>query len=32
MPVVALPTALQEIEVLSGCAADYDGWLTEVPA
>jgi transposase len=32
VPAVALPTALREIEVLSGCAADYDGWLTEVPA
>jgi hypothetical protein len=32
VPPVALPAPLREIEVLSGCAADYDGWLTEVPA
>jgi hypothetical protein len=27
---VALPPLLRDIEVLSGCAADYDGWLGEV--
>ncbi len=26
----ALPTRLRDIEVISGCAADYDGWLGEV--
>ena len=29
---VDVPAALRDIEVPSGCAADYDGWLTEVPA
>jgi transposase len=29
---VAVPTALQGVDVASGCAADYDGWLTAVPA
>jgi hypothetical protein len=29
---VAVPAALHGVEVASGCAADYDGWLTEVPA
>lgn len=24
-----VPAALREVEVLSGCAADYDGWLAE---
>jgi hypothetical protein len=28
----AVPTALRDIEVGSGCAADYDGWLGEVRA
>jgi transposase len=27
-----VPLALRDIDVSSGCAADYDGWLTEVPA
>ena len=26
----AVPSVLRDIEVLSGCAADYDGWLREV--
>jgi hypothetical protein len=26
----AVPPLLREIEVISGCAADYDGWLGEV--
>jgi hypothetical protein len=30
--VVAVPSALREIDVPSGCAADYDGWLGAVPA
>jgi len=29
---VAVPAALRDVEIASGCAADYDGWLTEVPA
>jgi transposase len=29
---VDLPAALRDLEVPSGCAADYDGWLTAVPA
>lgn len=29
---VVVPAALRDLEVSSGCAADYDGWLTEVPA
>ena len=28
----AVPPALRDIDVRSGCAADYDGWLTEVTA
>jgi transposase len=32
VPPVTLPGPLREIEVVSGCAADYDAWLTEVPA
>jgi hypothetical protein len=28
----AVPAALRDIDVASGCAADYDGWLTAVPA
>ena len=28
----AVPVALRDIEVGSGCAADYDGWLVEVGA
>ena len=30
-PIVDVPAALRDIEVPSGCAADYDGWLAEVP-
>jgi hypothetical protein len=30
--VVDVPAALRDIDVSSGCAADYDGWLAEVPA
>jgi hypothetical protein len=26
----AVPPRLRDIEVISGCAADYDGWLAEV--
>jgi transposase len=29
---VDLPTALREVNIASGCAADYDGWLTGAPA
>jgi transposase len=29
---VAVPPALRDIDVASGCAADYDGWLGEVTA
>ena len=29
---VDVPTPLRHVEVGSGCAADYDTWLTEVPA
>lgn len=29
---VAVPAALQDVEIASGCAADYDGWLTGVSA
>jgi hypothetical protein len=28
----ALPASLRGIDVVSGCAADYDGWLVEVGA
>jgi transposase len=31
-PRVDVPAALRDLEVPSGCAADYDAWLTEVPA
>ena len=31
-PHVDVPAALRDLEVSSGCAADYDTWLTEVPA
>jgi len=27
-----VPASLRDIEVSSGCAADYDGWLVEVGA
>jgi transposase len=30
--VVDVPSALRDIDVPSGCAAAYDGWLAEVPA
>jgi hypothetical protein len=30
--IVAVPPALRDIDVPSGCAADYDGWLAEVTA
>ena len=29
---VDVPAPLRDVEVPSGCAADYDAWLTEVPA
>jgi hypothetical protein len=29
---VEVPASLREVDVTSGCAADYDAWLTEVPA
>jgi transposase len=29
---VDVPPALRDLDVPSGCAADYDGWLTAVPA
>jgi transposase len=32
LPPPTVPTALAAIEVPSGCAADYDTWLREVPA
>lgn len=32
VPPPTVPTALAAIEVPSGCAADYDTWLREVPA
>jgi hypothetical protein len=28
----AVPAALRAVDVASGCAADYDAWLSEVPA
>lgn len=31
-PTMAVPTPLRDIEVGSGCAADYDSWLAAVPA
>jgi hypothetical protein len=31
-PAITVPTALRDIEVGSGCAADYDAWLTAVQA
>jgi hypothetical protein len=30
--VVDVPPALRDIDVPSGCAADYDSWLAKVPA
>lgn len=29
---VEVPTPLRDLDIPSGCAADYDTWLTEVPA
>jgi hypothetical protein len=29
---VDVPTPLRDLDIASGCAADYDTWLTEVPA
>ena len=29
---VEVPLGLRDIDVARGCAADYDGWLSEVPA
>jgi transposase len=29
---VDVPTALRDLDIASGCAADYDGWLTGAPA
>jgi transposase len=29
---VEVPTPLRDLDIASGCAADYDTWLTEVPA
>jgi hypothetical protein len=29
---IEVPASLRDLEVPSGCAADYDAWLTEVPA
>jgi transposase len=29
---IEVPAPLRDLEVASGCAADYDGWLTGVPA
>lgn len=31
-PRVDVPASLRDLDVPSGCAADYDTWLTEVPA
>jgi transposase len=31
-PALDVPAALRDLDVPSGCAADYDGWLTAVPA
>jgi hypothetical protein len=31
-PRVEVPAPLRDLDVPSGCAADYDAWLTEVPA
>lgn len=31
-PQVDVPASLREVDVPSGCAADYDAWLAEVPA
>jgi transposase len=29
---IAIPASLRDLDVASGCAADYDAWLTEVQA
>ena len=29
---VDVPPALRDLDIASGCAADYDTWLTEMPA
>ncbi len=29
---IEVPAPLRDVDVASGCAADYDGWLTGVPA
>ncbi len=31
-PPVEVPAALRDVDIASGCAADYDGWLTAVSA
>lgn len=31
-PRVEVPTSLREVEIATGCAADYDGWLTGASA
>lgn len=31
-PRLDVPAALRAVEIASGCAADYDGWLREVSA
>jgi transposase len=31
-PAVEVPAPLRDLEIASGCAADYDGWLTDVSA
>jgi hypothetical protein len=31
-PALDVPAALRDLDVPSGCAADYDGWLMGVPA
>ena len=31
-PAVEVPAPLRDLEIASGCAADYDGWLTGVSA
>ena len=31
-PRLEVPASLRDVEVRSGCAAEYDAWLTEVPA
>jgi hypothetical protein len=28
----SVPASLRDIDIVSGCAADYDGWLVEVGA